>query len=508
MKRTTLTRKDFLKAAGVGAAGVALLGAAGCGRYDPLPGDYLPEGGPRMNVVLVIIDSLRRDHVGAYGNEWIRTPSMDALAEESLRFERALPESIPTINARRAIHTGRRSWPFRDWVVPKGEDIVLQGWMPIPEDQTTLAEVLKENGYRNLLVTDTMHQFKPSYNMHRGFSAFEFIRGQTTDNYQPNWTYPPDVVDQALLRGNVPAMQAQMRQYWANVSGSLLPERKSEEDWFAPKVFSKASEYLRLAASAGGPFFMTVDSYDPHEPWDAPEEYVKMYDDEPYNLQEPFSVIYGPSDYLKERELARMKARYSAEVTMVDRWLGSFLDTMRELNLFENTLLVLLSDHGVAHGEHGYTGKPSYVLWPEITDVPFFIRHPGGKMAGQTSDYHASTHDVAPTILGFLGIEPPGGMEGQDLSVLFGGGRPDDPREHFSLGYNDHAWARDENYVMFAKNDGSNALLFDLRDDPNMDKSIAVSNQRILNRMWNDYVLADAGGPLPAYNMASPPGRS
>ena len=145
-----------------------------------------------------------------------------------------------------------------------------------------------------------------------------------------------------------------------------------------------------------------------------------MYDDEPYNLKEPFSVIYGPSSYLLPRELERMKARYSAEVTMMDRWLGRFLDKMEELNLFDNTLLILLSDHGVAHGEHGYTGKPDNVLWPEVTDIPFYIRHPEGKGAGQTSDYYASTHDVAPTILGSLGIEPRQELDGQDLTVLLG----------------------------------------------------------------------------------------
>jgi arylsulfatase A-like enzyme len=192
---------------------------------------------------------------------------------------------------------------------------------------------------------------------------------------------------------------------------------------------------------------------------------------------------------------------------MADRWLGRFLEKMEELNLFENTLLVLLSDHGVAHGEHAYTGKPSYVLWPEITDIPFIIRHPGGKMAGQASDYHASTHDVAPTILGFLGIEPSEGMQGQDLSVLFGGGNPV-LRPYFTLGYNDHAWARDERYVMFAKNDGSNALLFDVHEDPNMDRDVAGDDPGVVKSMWNDYVLQDAGGPLPRYNMASPPGRA
>ncbi len=499
--RTTLTRREFLALAGAGMLGTSLLGA-GCDlsrRMPNLPGQ--PLGGD-TNVVLVVIDSLRKDHLGAYGNPWIQTPNLDALAKESLRFERAYPESAPTICARRAIHTGKRSWPFRDWKPPKGEDIILQGWEPIPEGQTHLAEIMQQNGYATLFQTDNMHQYKASYNFQRGFDVFDFIRGQTTDNYMPNWTFPRDRVQGALLKGNVTAMRAQMQQYWANVEGRLLAERESEEDWFSPRVFTGAMELLEAAKGGDQPFFLVADSYDPHEPWDTPEEYVNLYDD-PYDGREPYSVIYGDSDYLTERELQRMKARYAAEVTMVDRWFGRFLDKMEELNLFENTLLLVIADHGVAFGEHGYTGKPSYALWPEITDVPFLIRHPGGKGAGETSDYYASTHDVAPTILGFLGIEPEQPMDGQDLSVLFDGGQPDD-RPYFTLGYNDHAWARDDNYAMFAKNDGSNALLFDLRTDPNMDTDIAGSNQDIINSMWNDYILEDAGGPLPTYRNVRP----
>jgi arylsulfatase A-like enzyme len=318
----------------------------------------------------------------------------------------------------------------------------------------------------------------------------------------PNWTFPHDRVHSALLKGNVSAMRAQMQQYWANVEGRLLAERDSEEDWFSPRVFSGAMELLEAAKGGDQPFFLVADSYDPHEPWDTPEEYVNLYDD-PYDGREPYSVIYGDSDYLTERELERMKARYAAEVTMVDRWLGRFLDKMEELGLFENTLLILLSDHGVAFGEHGYTGKPSYALWPEITDVPFMIRHPGGKEAGETSDFFASTHDVAPTILGFLGVEPEQPMDGQDLSVLFDGGDPEE-RPYFTLGYNDHAWARDDRYVMFAKNDGSSALLYDLSTDPDMNTDIAGSNQDIINSMWNDYILEDAGGPLPTYRNVRP----
>jgi arylsulfatase A-like enzyme len=189
-----------------------------------------------------------------------------------------------------------------------------------------------------------------------------------------------------------------------------------------------------------------------------------------------------------------MRALYSAEVTMMDTWLGNFLDKMGQLGLFENTLLLLLSDHGHAFGEHGFAGKVPAALYPELTDITFFIRHPGGKGAGEVSDYYASTHDVAPTVLGALGIEPPSPMGGQDLSVLLDGGEPE-PREHFTAGYHDHVWARDESYIMFARTDGSEAKLFDLREDPEMRNNIAGSNPGVVRRMWNDYVLKDAGGP-------------
>ena len=237
----TLTRRDFLKLTGTGFAGATLLGAAGCGlteRIRNIRGSRptLKEG---TNVVLVIIDSLRKDHIGAYGNRTIQSPNLDALAKDSLIFTRAYPESIPTICARRAIHTGFRTWPFKDWVPPKDEDIILQGWAPIPLYQTTLAQMMQAAGYGTYFITDTMHQMKPSYDMHRGFDVFDFFRGQTTDNYKPIWTAPEDKVAKALMKGNVPAMTGQMRQYFANVQ-----DRKTEADWFSPMVFSQAAEYL------------------------------------------------------------------------------------------------------------------------------------------------------------------------------------------------------------------------------------------------------------------------
>jgi arylsulfatase A-like enzyme len=156
-----LTRKDFLKVAGAGAASAAVLGAAGCGTlaksFTQVPDEYLPKGGSKVNVIVVILDSLRRDHVGAYGNKWIKTPNLDALAKESLLFTRPYPESIPTIPARRAIHTGVRTWPFRNWHPVSDDGFKPYGWAPVPEDQVVLAEVLSAEGINTNIVTDTLH---------------------------------------------------------------------------------------------------------------------------------------------------------------------------------------------------------------------------------------------------------------------------------------------------------------------------------------------------------------
>jgi arylsulfatase A-like enzyme len=442
-----------------------------------------------MNVILVILDSLRKDHVGVYGNDRIQTPNLDDLAGESLRFSRAYPESLPTLCARRAIHTGMRTWPFRNFVRLPGETFQPAGWQPIPEVQTTVSEILFASGYSTALFADTQPLFHPSMNFQRGFGVFEWMRGQERDRFRPKLGVPQEQIRQKTVPGNDVRMVDKVRQYLANTR-----DRKTEEDWFAPRLFTRGMEFLEQAEE-GQPFFLVLDCFDPHEPWDPPEEYVSLYSDG-YQGRDPIVPNYGTSNWIGDRQLERMKALYSAEVTMVDRWLGRFLDRMEELNLFENTLLILLSDHGVAHGEHGYTGKPDNVLWPEVTDIPFYIRHPEGKGAGQTSDYYASTHDVAPTILGFLGIEPQLEMDGQDLSPLLEGSEPG-PRPHFTLGYNQYVWARDERYVMFSVNNRSRPHLYDLRSDPDMDKNIAGGNRDIVRRMFDDYILEDAGGSLP-----------
>ena len=159
-----------------------------------------------------------------------------------------------------------RSFPFRGWVKWSEDDVGLRGWQPIPRDQTTLAEILEGEGYNNLFVTDTLHQFRPFYDFHRGFGVFHFIRGQERDFYRPRTPASSQKIDEVLIGGpSASHAEGIMLQYLANTMG-----RKTEEDWFTPQVFMKGMEFLE-AARGDQPFFLLVDNYDPHEPWDPPD---------------------------------------------------------------------------------------------------------------------------------------------------------------------------------------------------------------------------------------------
>ena len=446
-----------------------------------------------MNVIIVILDSLRADHVGCYGNPWIRTPVMDALAGESILFTRAFPESLPTIPMRRTLHTGLRTWPFRDWIPQKGDWVRAYGWQRIPEDQVTLAEILERDGYHTAFITDAYHQFKPSMNFHRGFRQWRWVRGQESDLYGATATVRSEDVD-AVMPPSLTGIMAQLvrgllTRYFANQG-----RRRAEKDYLAPRVFREAMQWLEDNQKVDK-FFLLVDSFDPHEPWDPPKKYVNLYD-RGYQGREIITPRYGPTDYLSEAELKHMRALYAGEVTMVDRWLGLFLDRARDLGMLEDTLLIVTSDHGHQIGEHGLTGKVSWGLWYELMDVPLLVRRPDGVGAGARLDAFAQHHDIAPTVLKALGIEPPAPLDGLDLLALAAGRNR--LREYVISGFNNYVWYRDDRYVYIGRNDGTHPQLFDMNADPLQQHDLSSEETALVDSMHRR-VLADAGGPLPVY---------
>jgi arylsulfatase A-like enzyme len=180
----------------------------------------------------------------------------------------------------------------------------------------------------------------------------------------------------------------------------------------------------------------------------------------------------------------------------VDVWLGRFLDRLENLGLAENTLLILVSDHGVLLGERGWVGKRYSEMHEELTHVPMAMRHPAGKGRGRTSNYYASTHDVGPTVLSVLGVDEPRGMNGADLSPLFDGRAPRKKRTYRTASYNTFLSAGDDRWLLIAGNHREELRLYDRRRDRYERRNIAHRHPKKVREMWGK-ILHDAGGRLP-----------
>ena len=463
-----------------------------------------------MNVILVMIDTLRRDHLGCYGNKWIKTPNMDRLAEESMVFDRAVEESLPTLQVRRALHTGMRTFPFtkefpavESWVlfgsntflaVPRA---VMPGWEPIPWDQVTLAELLASAGYRTAMITSTGPMFMtPAMNYNRGFRHWDFVRGHEADSYGV-----PALADKFDLDRFVPPW---MKNSWETLMLkdylSVRAKWQAEEDYFAPRLFGNAIEWLEDSREAKDPFFLYIDCFDPHEPFDPPRKYVDLYDPG-YQGLEIIRPYYGPTKLLSDKELAHMRALYAGAVTMVDTWFGRFMDKVRQLGLLDDTLFILTSDHGHQLGEHGVSGKIPAAMYSELMNSPLMIRHPQGIGAGKRSNALVQHQDICPTMLNFLGVSPLYELDGKDLMPIVQGKRAK-VRDYATCGYVLNVWACDDEHVLICRTTGDEAQLFDMGSDPEQRQNIAKGKPEVVKRLF-DLVLADAKGSpiLPDWNI-------
>jgi len=445
-----------------------------------------------LNVILIILDSLRRDHCGFHGNEWIRTPNLDSLAEQSVIFEAAFPESLPTLPVRRALHTGHRTFPFRNWIPEKGDNVFLPGWQRIPEDQYTVAEVLHNAGYATAFITDTYHQFKPSRNYHRGFDQFVFIRGQERDRWQLPSRASADRLGRYLPeRYKGTGVEDLLRQYLSNTS-----MRRREEDYFAPQVFFEAMQWLEGARGLE-PFFLVVDSFDPHEPWDPPAWYSEpYYEAGKYTGEAIITPKYSDRRFLDEAEQRYLHSLYCGEVTMVDKWVGNFLDKAERLGMLENTLVILVSDHGHSIGDHGVYGKVPKYLYPELVDIPLLVKHPSGALAGKRVEDFVYNFDVVSTIYALTGLEPPEPVEGVDLWKVAQGASSG--REFITTGFNDYFKVRTRKWALVVRRDGQDARLFDLEHDPDWNVDVAADNPKVVEELYAK-LLEDAGGEIPDY---------
>lgn len=352
------------------------------------------------NVILIVSDTLRRDHVGAYGNDWIHTPHLDRFAVHALRFDQAFSSSFPTVPLRNDILTGRATFTYKPW-------------SPLDRDEQTLQETLNDAGLVTGLFVDTPHPFALGFNYQRGFQAWELIRGQEHDKWK---TYPRDP--------ELPCAPEKLRNPYGTVKQYLrnVHHRNREQDYFPARTMSAAAGWLE--ENYADPFFLYVDTFDPHEPWDPPQYYVDLYDPD-YDGEEVIYPSYDRVDYLSDAELKHCRALYAGEVTLVDRWVGHLLERAESLGLMDNTAIIFISDHGFYLGEHGYMGKSlitekyqqAIPLLPEVCHIPLLAHMPGQTESAAT-DALAQPLDLMPTILSLLGVEVPESCAGHSLTPV------------------------------------------------------------------------------------------
>jgi len=344
-----------------------------------------------MNIIVIVIDTLRYDYIGAHGNDWIQTPNMDRLAAKSWVFGRSFAASYPTIPHRTDAFTGRYGAPFHPW-------------LPLRFNVMTFPEVLAHVGYCTQLIHDTPHLVNGGHNFDWPFHAWTFIRGAEVDRpwidalseWPDNWARDPlfDFADDNVLNHRIIQTYARANR-----------KRRKQEDWNAAKLFLTSCEWLRDNATRDNSL-LWIDCFDPHEPWDAPPEFVRMYDEAPdYDGRlDPRSFIARNDPKIPEEAKPRVAAEYAAKVGWVDHWLGKLLDTLDETGLAERTAILLTADHGTNVGERGRFGK-GFPVREQEGRTPFMVHAPDG--GSGRSDIIVQPQDIFATVMGFAGVAVP-----------------------------------------------------------------------------------------------------
>jgi len=331
---------------------------------------------------------------------------LDRFAERSVVFDRAYAASFPTVPNRRDLFTGRYAFTYSQWA-------------PLPNDEVVLAEELGKVGYASMMILDTPHITENGYYFDRGFTGWEWIRGQETDRWHTAPAYPDFPCDRSKLRSPDRIVKVHQRNvHW----------RRYEEDTFVARTMAEACLWLERNYQQHESFLLYVDTFDPHEPWDAPEWYVRKYADPEYDGPIISYPVYGPTDYLTEAELQHCRALYAAELTLVDRWVGRLLERIEDMGLLSDTVVVFTTDHGFYHGEHGLIGKSHitpeesrYVpLYEEVAHIPLIVSYPG--VAPRRESAFVQPVDLMPTLLDLAGAPSPGTTHGISIAPLFRGG--------------------------------------------------------------------------------------
>ncbi len=354
-----------------------------------------PVGSPK-NAIVVLLDSLNRHMLGAYGGDEFATPNLDRFAARSLRFTKHYTGSLPCIPARHDILCGALDFLWRPW----GS---IEIW------ERSITAYLRAAGVTTMLISDHPHLFETGgENYHTDFNGWEYQRGHESDPWKtradPSWLGAP-------LMGRTFSPYDDSRGYF-----------RDEPDFPGPRTMAAAARWLDDDAGAHDRFFLFVDEFDPHEPFDAPEPYASMYDDTwtgAHLIWPPYVNGALATGALTEREGHQIRASYGAKLTMIDAWFGRMLDAIDRHGLGDDTAIIVCTDHGHYLGEKDIWGKPGVPVYQTLGHIPLMISWPGA--APRDIDALTTSVDIYATLVELFGVAPAHRTHGASLVQLIAG---------------------------------------------------------------------------------------
>jgi len=380
----------------------------------------------KPNILYVFADQMRSMSIGCLHDDPVQTPNLDRLAQQGVLFRNAIANTPVCTPSRGSLITGKHAWSCR----------CIANDVRLPEDEVSIADVLKERGYRRGWVGKwhldgiSRHMFTPPGRRRHGFDDYWAAYNCNHNYFDCKW-FENDCPDVRHAEGYDADIQTDQ------AIGFL--ERNREE-----------------------PFCLFLSWGPPHDPYRiVPQEFLDMYppDEVPLRLNAEGA----------DRESV---AGYCAHVTALDRNVGRLMEALDRMELAENTLLVFSADHGDMLWSHGRRNKQQ--PWEESIHIPLIMRWPGHLPAGQMEDLLISVADHTPTLLGMTGVPVPETMNGLDLSGTILGSSNERPSSaligeyvSFDQSVNWQPWrgVRTERYT-YARWLQGGALLYDNQADP------------------------------------------
>lgn len=364
------------------------------------------------NVLFIMGDQHRFDCIGAYGNVQIRTPHLDALAQDGVLHKEHYTTYPVCTPARYSLLSGLYTHQHLGW----------SNHCTLPDGIATYPKVLREQGYRTTAI-GKMHA-TPTY-LDAGFDKMLLAEQDGNGRYDDD--YHRYLMEQGLVDENDIVDQRQefrskaKQDYW-DTCGSLksnLEEKHHSTTWITDRALEELEEW------GEGKNMMLVSYVKPHHPFDPPAPYDTMYDPSDITLLPGYTNEVSDVDYkhsqgyfdhrtLTEEKLKKITAHYYGSITHMDHHIGRLIESLKEKGLYEDTLIIYTSDHGEYMGFHHMLLKANYMYDP-LAKVPLIMKYPNNKHQGAVNEKISNNIDIAPTLINQVGIDVPKDMKGINL---------------------------------------------------------------------------------------------